>query len=149
MVRTFSQEIIRLEDELEAIKSAYIKTAAAVKTKTTDFNQSIVLNQSDGTSAWPQQRLIVIVTTTDNSNQLCELYLRPLGAAAGHTMNKRQVITEKRTVGAVTTFQVDVNSLLASDIQTIIGGDSISLDYYFTIIGSSNYIYSTVMEIRP
>ena len=146
MVRTFSQEIIRLEEELEAIKSAYIKTAAAVKTKTTNFGRTFALNQSDGSSAWCQQRLTVTVTTVDGSSQLCELYHNGHGS---YTMNKRQIVTEKRKVGSATTFQVNVNSLLASDIQTIMNGGSVSLSYDFTIIGSSDYNFSTSWELVP
>lgn len=149
MTRTFEDEVVQLENEINALKSVYLKTAAVVKMKTVELPaQTFTLDQYVPGQALCSRILKLTVATRDDTNMLCDVTLRPLGAANNYAMNSRQVVFDKQQVGSDYIFKVDVASLNASDIQVIVRGGTVPLTYYFAVTGSSDFTITTEWVYR-
>ena len=137
---SFGAKVLELEREVHALKDTYIKTASGLATKTETMQaKQFPLTLGYG-EAYCNQALKVTITTTDNTNQICMLTLEPKGSAVSYNMANRTVnIWQTTSVGKVTEYIVAVASLNATDIQKLMNGESVVLEYQFTVTGSSDF----------
>lgn len=144
MTRTFEGEVVQLENEINALKSVYLKTAAVVKMKTVQTTaQNFVLDQYIPGQAICSRILKLTVATRDETKMLCDVTLLPLGSAVNYNLDRRQVVFNRQQVGSDHIFIVDVTSLNQSDIDTIIHGGQKYPTYYFAVTGSSDFTITT------
>lgn len=144
MSRIFEDEVKQLENELNALKTVYTKTASVVRVKTTEMAvQRFTLDTGLPEEVACSQALKVTVATRDDTNMLCDMVLRPAGSASGYNMNMRQVVFNKQQVGSDYIFVVDAASRNVNDINIVMGGGSVQVDYYLAVVGSSDYTIRT------
>lgn len=139
-MKSFAEEIKYIEDEINNLKTSYLKVASEVKviTDTVDVQFSLehIPHYPYATSTKIAE---VAVTTTDGNNALCTLTLDATGDAAGYDLSGRTITNSPRSRGSVNTFDVYVTSANSDDIDTLDGGGSITLNYTMTVTCSSAF----------
>lgn len=134
------EELNAIENEIHALKDAYLLVASGLATKTIDvgtFNFPLTLGMGE---AYCAQALKITLETIDSTNQICNLTLKPVESASGYDMKQRTVsVWQKTSVGNKTEYILAVGSLNAADIATLSGGGSVTLKYKFSATGTSNF----------
>lgn len=148
MINLLTDRIEAIEREVHALKDTYLKTATSIKTLKEDaglFSFPLALGYGE---AYCPELLVLTVETTDNSSQLCSLYLEPEESASGYDMASRTVnVWQKTSVGDHTVFHIAVGSLNAEDIATLSGGGSVTLKYRFSVVGTSKFSITSSREM--
>ena len=125
----FEQEILRLEQEVLALKTCPIKTATSMTTKSVQqavsFNMDY-LGQLIQNYSWSARKIIITMTSTDGTNMLTDCTLESSGDAADYNLAGRGVTVVQTDAGSTTQYKVSAWSRNENDISILAGGGSVT-----------------------
>ena len=145
----FEQEIIRLEQEVLALKTCAIKTSTQMATKSVTQAISYDLDYSAQLMpnfAWGFETVIITMTSTDGTNMLTSCTLENSKDAAGHNLLSRGMQFIPTNCGNVAQYKISVFSRNTTDIQTLAGGGSVILNYNMILTATSDFTVSVSSE---
>lgn len=138
----FAKELKYLIREALALKTGYPKTATALATKETDMTLSFSLSLPPKPPYNIAYFDLKTITANSSENMICAIYLNPDNEAQNYDMKGRSITIIPRKCGSQTVFDISGASTNTNDIDQLVGGRSVTLDYSFKIVGTSDYTVS-------
>ena len=149
MENTFSDEILKLEQEVLAIKTCPIKTATQMATKSVQQAVSFDLDyvgQLIQNFAWGEDTVVITMTSTDGNNMLTSCTLESSDDASSHNLLSRGIQILHTDGGSTSQYKVSAWSRNANDIATLSGGGSVTLNYTMLLTATSDFTVSISTE---
>lgn len=149
MENSFEEQIIRLEQEVIALKTCPIKTATQMATKAVQQAISFNLSYSAQLSpnfAWGANTVVITITSTDGTNMLTSCTIENSGDASGHNLQGRGFQIIPTDAGSTSAYKVSLFSRNPNDIATLAGGGSVTLNYTMLLTATSDFTISVSTE---
>lgn len=145
----FGEEIIRLEQELLALKTCPIKTSTQMATKSVNQPISFDLDyvgQLIQNFAWGENTVIITMESVDGTNMLTSCTLASSADASNHNLLARGIQILQSDCGNVAQYRISATSRNQNDIATLAGGGSVALNYNMILTATSDFTVSITSE---
>jgi hypothetical protein len=148
MNNTFDNEILKLEQEIIALKTCPIKTATQMATKAVQQALSFNLEMTPFIQnyCWGENAIILTLTSTDGNAMLTSCTLENSGDASGHNLSGRSVNIRQKECGVTSVYRIYVTSVNNSDYETLDSGGSVTVNYTVLLTGTSDFTVSVTTE---
>ena len=135
--KLFDERMIALETEIRNLKTAHLKTATTISTKTANQALNFSLYLPDEYSILSTQRAVITMTSKNNTDMISSCYLVSVTPS---NLNDRFVFIKRvQSPTGTAKFDVVVFSQNQDDYDTLSGGGSVNLNYTVQLVGSSDY----------
>lgn len=149
MENSFSDEILKLEQEVLALKTCPIKTSTQMATKSVQQAISFDLDyvaQLMPNFAWGADTVVITMASTDGNNMLTSCTLENSDDASGHNLLGRGIQILHTDAGSTSQYKVSAWSRNPNDITTLSGGGSVTLNYTVLLTATSDFTISISTE---
>lgn len=148
-MNNFDEEILRLEQEVLALKTCPIKTASQMATKSVRQSISfdlVYVSQLIQNYAWGENTVIITMNSVDGSNMLTSCTLENSQDASGHSLRARGISILQTDCGSSAQYKISAFSRNTSDISTLSGGGSVELNYNMILTATSDFTVTITSE---
>lgn len=146
----FTAKVKKIIEEVRDLKTCPIKTATQMATKKSSINISMPMTVHPGVSpayAYSSKRAFITATSTDGTNMLTSCTVQDnAGDVQSHNLLGRSVTIFPVECGSVGTHSAIVYSRNPNDIQTLVGGGTLTLNYTLDFICTSDFTLSIRYE---
>ena len=144
----FVQRIAKLQQEVLALKTCPIKTCTQFATITKPVNLTFTLTLPPGgfpTYAYSTKKAIITAVANENMVTMCTLK-NNAGDVTNYNLSGRTLRISPYQCGSTTIYSVVVYSRSSADIQDVLDGKTVTLNYTVEITASSDMTISTTYE---
>lgn len=145
----FRNEIIKLEQEVIALKTCGIKTSTQMATKAVQQAVSFDLDymgQMMPNYAWGAYTTVITIESVDGTNMLTSCTLESSDDASGYDLQGRGIYLLQTEAGATSVYKVSAWSRNPTDISTLSGGGSVTLNYTMLLTATSDFTITITQE---
>ena len=144
----FDSEILKLEQEIIALKTCPIKTATQMATKAVQQALSFDLEMTPFIQnyCWGENAIILTLTSTDGNAMLTSCTLENSGDASGHSLSARSVGIRQDECGVTSKYRIYVTSLNNNDYETLDSGGSVTVNYTVLLTCTSDFTVTVTTE---
>jgi len=146
----FTARIKKMTEEVRDLKTCPIKTATQLATKKKSINivmDMTVFPHPPYTYAFSVKKAFITATSNDGSNMITSCTVQDnAGDVSGHNLAGRSISIFSVECGSTATYSAVVFSTNNNDIQTIVGGGTVTLNYTIDFICTSDFTLSIRYE---
>ena len=145
----FANDILRLEQEVLALKTCPIKTSTQMMTKSITQDFSVDLDYASyiyQNMAFNKDVTIITITSSNGTNMITDCTLENSGDAENYKLQGRSVSIIPCVGGNICKYRVNVLSSNPTDIDTLKNGGSVVLNYTVALTSTSDFDISVSQE---
>lgn len=146
----FTVKLKKIIEEVRDLKTSPIKTATQLATEKKSINITMPMTVHPGASpsyAYSYKRAFITATSSDGSNMITSCTVQNnAGDVQSHNLLVRSVTIFPVECGDIATYSAIVYSRNSNDIQMLVGGGSVTLNYTIDFICTSDFTLSIRYE---
>lgn len=146
----FTEKVRKMIQEVRDLKTCPIKTATQLATEKKSIDISMPMTVHPGGSpsyAYSSKRAFITATSSDGSNMITSCTVQNnAGDVQNHNLLLRSISIFPVECGDTATYSAVVYSRNYNDIQTLVGGGSVTLNYTIDFICTSSVTLSVRYE---